>query len=163
VYEGVGDGSILKKFSSLVTADGEEEIRHRRGMKTSALRDSEGYRGGDGIDGRVWASDLECAVRAGFRLLLANPVQVKALHGRKSDRREAQRIGEIIQDGRLAASFVPKAERPQPRLLLRQRIRWSGSATKCITRFAICLRRRSEAVVGAERFAARAGVFYPLR
>jgi transposase len=58
----------------------------------------------------------------GFRLLLANPAQVKALHGRKSDRRDAKRIAEFLQDGRLDASFVPSAEMQQLRMLLRQRI-----------------------------------------
>ena len=33
--------------------------------------------------------------------LLVNPVQVKALAGRKSDGRDAQRIAEYLQDGRL--------------------------------------------------------------
>ncbi len=56
------------------------------------------------------------------RLLLANPAQVKALHGRKSDRRDAQRIAEFLQDGRLDGSFVPTKEMQQLRLLLRQRI-----------------------------------------
>jgi transposase len=37
----------------------------------------------------------------GFRLLLLNPAQVKALNGRKSDGRDAQRIAEFLQDGRL--------------------------------------------------------------
>jgi transposase len=59
----------------------------------------------------------------GFELLLlANPAQVKALHGRKSDRRDAQRIAEFLQDGRLDGSFVPTAEMQRLRLLLRQRI-----------------------------------------
>lgn len=56
------------------------------------------------------------------RLLLANPAQVKALHGRKSDRRDAQRIAEFLQDGRLDGSFVPTAEMQNLRMLLRQRI-----------------------------------------
>jgi transposase len=56
------------------------------------------------------------------RLLLANPAQVKALHGRKSDRRDAQRIAEFLQDNRLDGSFVPSAEMQNLRLLLRQRI-----------------------------------------
>ena len=53
---------------------------------------------------------------------MANPAQVKALHGRKSDRRDAKRIAEFLQDGRLDASFVPSAEMQQLRMLLRQRI-----------------------------------------
>src|ERR1700679_1782226 len=56
------------------------------------------------------------------RLLLANPAQVKALHGRKSDRRDAQRIAEFLQDGRLDGSFVPTAEMQRLRMLLRDRI-----------------------------------------
>jgi transposase len=37
----------------------------------------------------------------GFELLLANPQQVKALHGRKSDKRDSQRIAEFLHDRRL--------------------------------------------------------------
>lgn len=58
----------------------------------------------------------------GFRLLLVNPAQVKALAGRKSDERDAQRIAEYLQDGRLDASFVPSAEVRQLRTMLRHRI-----------------------------------------
>ncbi len=58
----------------------------------------------------------------GFRLLLVNPAQVKALQGRKSDGRDAQRIAEFLQDGRLDASFVPPPEIRQLRVLLRHRI-----------------------------------------
>ena len=56
------------------------------------------------------------------RLLLANPAQVKALHGRKSDRRDAQRIAEFLQDGQLDGSFVPTAEMQRLGMLLRYRI-----------------------------------------
>lgn len=58
----------------------------------------------------------------GFRLLLVNPAQVKALQGRKSDRRDAQRIAEYLQDGRLDASFVPPPEIRELRSLLRHRV-----------------------------------------
>ena len=58
----------------------------------------------------------------GFRLLLVNPAQVKALAGRKSDGRDAQRIAEYLQDGRLDASFVPSAEVRQLRTMLRHRV-----------------------------------------
>ena len=57
-----------------------------------------------------------------FRLLLVNPAQVKALSGRKSDGRDAQRIAEYLQDGRLDASFVPSAEVRQLRMMLRHRV-----------------------------------------
>src|SRR6476469_3217635 len=58
----------------------------------------------------------------GFRLLLVNPAQVKALAGRKSDGRDARRIAEYLQDGRLDGSFVPSAEVRQLRMMLRHRI-----------------------------------------
>ena len=48
--------------------------------------------------------------------------QVKALAGRKSDGRDAQRIAEYLQDGRLDGSFVPSAEIRQLRMMLRHRV-----------------------------------------
>jgi transposase len=58
----------------------------------------------------------------GFRLLLVNPAQVKALEGRKSDQRDARRIAEYLHDGRLDGSFVPPPEIRQLRQLLRHRL-----------------------------------------
>lgn len=58
----------------------------------------------------------------GFQLLLVNPAQVKALQGRKSDPRDAQRIAEFLQDGRLDRSFVPPREIRELRQLLRHRL-----------------------------------------
>lgn len=58
----------------------------------------------------------------GFRLLLVNPAQVKALAGRKSDGRDARRIAEFLQDGRLDPSFVPPREISELRMLLRHRV-----------------------------------------
>jgi transposase len=57
-----------------------------------------------------------------FTMLLANPQQVKALQGRKSDQRDAKRIAEFLQDSRLDASFVPPAEVRQLRILTRHRV-----------------------------------------
>jgi transposase len=57
-----------------------------------------------------------------FQLLLVNPAQVKALQGRKSDQRDAQRIAEFLQDRRLDASFVPPPEIRELRYLLRHRL-----------------------------------------
>jgi|SRR5579884_453651 len=45
-----------------------------------------------------------------FELLLANPTQVKALRGRKTDLRDGERIADFLQHGLLQGSFVP----PQP-------------------------------------------------
>lgn len=58
----------------------------------------------------------------GFDLLLVNPKQVKALQGRKSNQRDADRIAEFVQDRRLDRSFVPPPEIRQLREMLRYRV-----------------------------------------
>lgn len=58
----------------------------------------------------------------GFRLLLVNPAQVKALQGRKSDGRDSRRIAEYLQDGRLDPSFVPPHEIRELRQFMRHRL-----------------------------------------
>lgn len=60
----------------------------------------------------------------GMRLLLANPAQVKALHGRKSDKRDSRRIAEFMHDRRLDGSFVPPVQIRQLRELTRMRVHW---------------------------------------
>jgi transposase len=55
-------------------------------------------------------------------LMLVNPLQVKALRGRKSDGRECRRIAEFLQDRRLDASFVPPPEIRELRQMLRHRL-----------------------------------------
>jgi transposase len=72
--------------------------------------------------GVYWRPIWNVLEEHGFRLLLVNPAQVKALQGRKSDRRDAQRIGEYLQDERLDASFVPPPEIRELRSLLRHRV-----------------------------------------
>jgi transposase len=73
--------------------------------------------------GVYWRPIWNVLEEQGFdRLLLVNPVQVKALAGRKSDGRDCQRIAEFLQDRRLDASFVPPPEIRQLRQLLRHRL-----------------------------------------
>jgi transposase len=57
-----------------------------------------------------------------FAMSLANPQQVKALQGRKSDARDSQRLAEFLQDRRLDASFVPPREIRELRTLTRHRV-----------------------------------------
>src|ERR1700730_12665498 len=76
----------------------------------------------------------------GFRLVLANPKQVKALHGRKSDKRDSQRIAEFLQDRRIDPSFVPPPEIRRLRELLRYRACWSNR-TRPTIRSGICSRQ----------------------
>jgi transposase len=110
------------------------------GGEGEAIRKTYGTFRNDLIRMRVWLKQLKVTELAmestgvywrpvwniledeGFRLLLVNPAQVKALAGRKSDGRDAQRIAEYLQDGRLDASFVPCAEVRQLRMMLRHRV-----------------------------------------
>ena len=45
-----------------------------------------------------------------FELLVANPTQVKALRGRKTDLKDGERIADFLQHGLLQGSFVPPRE-----------------------------------------------------
>ena len=81
--------------------------------------------------GVYWRPIWNVLEEQGFeRLLLVNPVQVKALRGRKSDGRDCQRIAEFLQDRRLDPSFVPPREIRQLRQLLRHRLALLHQRTK---------------------------------
>ena len=56
-----------------------------------------------------------------FELLLANPTQVRALRGRKTDLRDGERIADFLQHGLLQGSFVPPRPIQQLRDLTRSR------------------------------------------
>ena len=56
-----------------------------------------------------------------FELLLANPTQVRALRGRKTDMRDGERIADFLQHGLLQGSFVPPRPIQQLRDLTRSR------------------------------------------
>jgi transposase len=58
-----------------------------------------------------------------FGLLLVNPQQVKALSGKKTDRRDAEHLGDLLQYGLLQGSFVPPPAIRELRDLTRQRAR----------------------------------------
>lgn len=56
-----------------------------------------------------------------FELLLANPEQVRALRGRKTDLKDGERIADFLQHGLLHGSFVPPPAIQQLRDLTRSR------------------------------------------
>ena len=74
--------------------------------------------------GVYWKPVWNVVEGRGFRLVLANPQQVKALHGRKSDKRDSRRIAEFLHDKRLDSSFVPPPEIRELRMLTRLRVSW---------------------------------------
>ena len=56
-----------------------------------------------------------------FQLLLINPEHYKGLRGKKTDLKDGERIGELLQHGLLSGSFVPPAEIRALRELTRYR------------------------------------------
>jgi|SRR5215831_1379566 len=65
-----------------------------------------------------------------FELLLVNPQHVKALCGKKFDRRDASHLGDLLQHGLLQGSFVPTPAIRQLRDLTRNRARTVQEATR---------------------------------
>jgi transposase len=64
------------------------------------------------------------------KLLLVNPQHIKGLDGRKTDRRDAQWIAELLEDKRLKGSWVPPREIRQLRDLTRQRVHRQEDLTR---------------------------------
>jgi transposase len=61
------------------------------------------------------------ALEGQFELLLANPTQVRALRGRKTDLKDGERIADFLQHGLLQGSFVPPRPIQELRDLTRSR------------------------------------------
>src|SRR5437764_1041077 len=57
-----------------------------------------------------------------FDLTLANPRDIKALSGRKTDRRDAQWIADLFRHGLIRPSFVPDRGQRELRELTRYRV-----------------------------------------
>jgi len=72
--------------------------------------------------------------RRHFRLLLVNPAQVKALPGKKTDRRDAKRICGYLQQGLLRGSLVPGRQQREWRELTRRRAHLQGDRNRVINR-----------------------------
>ena len=64
------------------------------------------------------------------KLLLVNPQHIKGLDGRKTDRRDAQWIAELLEDKRLKGSWVPSREIRELRDLTRQRVHTKEDLTR---------------------------------
>ena len=72
--------------------------------------------------GQYWRAVWNILEEAGMRLVLVNPAHVKALAGRKTDRIDARRLAQYLQNGDLDASFVPPREIRELRDLTRWRV-----------------------------------------
>lgn len=69
-----------------------------------------------------------------FELLLANPTQVKALRGRKTDLKDGERIADFLQHGLLQGSFVPPRAIQELRDLTRGRTTLKQEQTRVSNR-----------------------------
>jgi len=80
----------------------------------------------------IW-NTLE-ASRYRLQPLLVNPVQVRALAGRKTDQIDCARIAEYLQHGRLAGSFIPPPVVREARALERYRVHLQQDRNRTINR-----------------------------
>ena len=69
-----------------------------------------------------------------FDLMLVNPQHIKALSGKKCDRRDASHLTDLLQHGLLQGSFIPSAEIRQLRDLTRNRARTVQEASRIKSR-----------------------------
>ena len=69
-----------------------------------------------------------------FDLMLVNPEHIKALSGKKFDRRDASHLADLLQHGLLQGSFIPSAEIRQLRDLTRNRARTVQEAARIKSR-----------------------------
>jgi transposase len=80
----------------------------------------------------VWNVLEQC--EANFVLTLINPQHVHALPGRKTDRKDGQRIAELMQYGLLKASFIPPPPIRELRDLSRRRAHVQEDRNRVINR-----------------------------
>ena len=116
----------------LIDEEGEFRTESRRfGTMTGSLQEMSGWLASLGVEaiameatGVYWKpvwNILEAEKK--FALLLVNAQHVKRVPGRKSDQKDSEWIGELLQHGLLRASFVPPVEIRQLRDLTRMRAR----------------------------------------
>ena len=80
----------------------------------------------------VWNVLEQC--EANFVLTLINPQHVHALPGRKTDRKDGERIAELMQYGLLKGSFIPPPAIRELRDLSRRRTHLQGERNRVINR-----------------------------
>jgi transposase len=80
----------------------------------------------------VWNVLEQCG--ANFVLTLINPQHVHALPGRKTDRKDGERIAELMQYGLLKGSFIPPPPIRELRDLSRRRAHLQGERNRVINR-----------------------------
>jgi transposase len=70
--------------------------------------------------GELW-KPVYFALEPTFTLLLLNPAHIKALRGRKTDRKDAEWIADLLRHGLVRSSFVARPAERELRALVRER------------------------------------------
>lgn len=83
--------------------------------------------------GIYWVPIWNILEKENFKLLLVNPYFIKQVPGRKSDRKDAQWIAELLHKGLLRGSLVPSSTIRTLRSYSRAYVRKSNSVTKVLT------------------------------
>jgi transposase len=73
--------------------------------------------------GVYWVPVWNVLEREGLKLVLINPEHYRAVRGKKTDLKDGERIAELLQDGRLEGSYVPRTELRVLRDLTRYRVK----------------------------------------
>ena len=73
--------------------------------------------------GVYWVPVWNVLEREGLELVLINPEHYRAVRGKKTDLKDGERIAELLQDGRLEGSYVPRTELRVLRDLTRYRVK----------------------------------------
>lgn len=79
--------------------------------------------------GVYWMRLQSLLAEAGIDVLLANPQQVKAIAGRKSDDGDAKRLAHALKNGSLKPSFIASDEQRELRAMTRGRVGFVRSRT----------------------------------
>jgi len=83
--------------------------------------------------GVYWKPVYNILELAGFEILVVNAQHIKAVPGRKTDVKDAERIAALLRLGLVKGSYIPSREQRELRELLRYRTKawWRNAAARC--------------------------------
>lgn len=88
--------------------------------------------------GKYWIP-IYNILESSYRITLAHPKYVKAIRGKKTDKKDAKWIADIFKHGLVCGSFIPPADIRQLRDLMRYRAKLTGFSTGEKNRAQNCL------------------------
>ena len=91
--------------------------------------------------GVYWIGLYNVLTEAGIQVVVANPVHIRQIPKRKTDRKDARWLCTLLLNGFVRQSFVPDAIQQRLRDLCRNRLFYSQSQTKTTNRIGKILER----------------------